>query len=121
MCSDSNGRIPTLDELAQDPSKATILSTEERSSLLVRCAAVLIALSAPMLVPMGAQAVPTESREGPERDRLLWVQEAARRLGVTPAWLYRRHRSLPFARKLSHKVLRVSEAALNRWLATRKA
>ena len=53
--------------------------------------------------------------------RYLKPEEAARVLGVSVRWLYRHHRQLPFARKLSRKTLRFSESGLRRWQATRKA
>jgi predicted DNA-binding transcriptional regulator AlpA len=52
-------------------------------------------------------------------DRLLTPQEASQRLGVSVRWLYRRSGKLPFARKLSHKVIRYSEAGIRRYLAAR--
>jgi predicted DNA-binding transcriptional regulator AlpA len=64
---------------------------------------------------------PPRSSVSPEEpsDRLLTPQEAARMLGVTVPWLHRRSRKLPFARKLSHKVIRYSEAGIRRYLAAR--
>lgn len=53
-------------------------------------------------------------------DRLLTPIEAAERLGVSSRWLYRHAGSLPFTRRLSRKVLRFSEAGLNRYLDGRK-
>ena len=40
-------------------------------------------------------------------------------LGVTVTWLYRHAGKLLFARRLSLKALRFSEAGLHRWLAGR--
>lgn len=53
-------------------------------------------------------------------DRLLTVDEAAVLLGMAPRWLYRHASQLPFARHLSRKALRFSEAGLRRWLETRR-
>ena len=61
--------------------------------------------------------VPSLAEEG--KDRLLNPEEAAQMIGVTVAWLSRRSRRLPFARKLSHKVVRYSEAGIRRWLTAR--
>ncbi len=55
-----------------------------------------------------------------EADHLLTPEEAGRMLGVTPRWLYRHAKRLPFTRRISRKVLRFSEAGLRRWLATKK-
>jgi predicted DNA-binding transcriptional regulator AlpA len=59
--------------------------------------------------------------EADESHFYLKPEEAARVLGVSVRWLYRHHRQLPFARKLSRKTLRFSESGLRRWQATRKA
>ncbi len=56
-----------------------------------------------------------------ETDKLLSPENAAALLGVKVTWLYRHAKTLPFARKLSRKVLRFSEAGLRRWQATRRA
>ena len=52
----------------------------------------------------------------PDDDRLLDVDEAAALLGVTPRWLYRRAKKLPFARRLSKGVLRFSEAGIKTYI-----
>ncbi len=54
-------------------------------------------------------------------DELIDVQEAAELLAVNPDWLYRRSRSLPFARRLSRKNLRFSRKGLLAWRDRRKA
>jgi excisionase family DNA binding protein len=51
---------------------------------------------------------------------LLTVDQAAARLGVTVPYLYRRAKSLPFARKVSHKQLRFDPAGLDGWLAEQR-
>ena len=50
-------------------------------------------------------------------DRLLTVDEASLLLGVTPRWLYRRAKSLPFSKRLSRGVLRFSETGLRAYMA----
>lgn len=50
--------------------------------------------------------------------RLLSVDEAAARTGMSKDWLYRHAKTLPFTRRLGRAV-RFDEAALTRWLATR--
>ena len=56
-----------------------------------------------------------------EADQLLTPEEAGQLLGVTPRWLYRHAKRLPFTRRLSRKTLRFSEAGLRRWQAAQKA
>lgn len=51
---------------------------------------------------------------------LLTVDEAAALLRLSRRWLYRHAKTLPFARKLSRKVLRFSRSGLARWLATKR-
>jgi len=53
------------------------------------------------------------------RDRLLTAEEVARLLGVTKRWVQRRARRLPFARQISVRSVRYSEAGLKRWMTVR--
>lgn len=53
-------------------------------------------------------------------DELLTAEQAAERLGVSVDWLYRRTGRLPFARKLSRRVVRYSAAGLAAYLAARE-
>ncbi len=53
-------------------------------------------------------------------ERLLTIEEAAQILSVSPDWIYRNAKRLPFTRKLGPKMLRFSHQGLLRWLATRK-
>ncbi len=55
-------------------------------------------------------------RAGAKADRLLTVQEAAQRLGLTEDWLYRHYRELPFTRKVGEQTLRFSESGIDRWI-----
>ena len=57
-------------------------------------------------------AAPAESSP----DHLLTVEEAAAVLGVSTRWLYSHAGRLPFARHLSRRALRFSEAGLCRWI-----
>jgi predicted DNA-binding transcriptional regulator AlpA len=77
------------------------------------------ALQTALAVRLMAPAAPARPNEPTGDDRLLTAEEAAKILGVTVRWIYR-HQRLPFIRKLSRKVLRVSEVALRRWLVARK-
>jgi hypothetical protein len=63
----------------------------------------------------GSAGTPDGPFPGSE-DRMLTVGQAAEMLNVTEAWLYRRSKSLPFARRYSPKMLRFSEKGLRRWL-----
>ncbi len=70
---------------------------------------------------LSTQTPATPAVQPPATDAdLLTVAEAAALLRVSPRWLYRHAKTLPFARKLSRKVLRFSRAGLARWLATKR-
>ena len=62
-------------------------------------------------------AAPARTNGGGD-DRLLTVDEAADRLGVTRDWL-RRRPELPFVLKLSEGVVRYSSRGIERWIAAR--
>jgi len=85
-----------------------------QAALLARATGALTADSTPPRPPPA-----TKSPAWDEAD-LLTVDEAAILLRVSPRWLYRHARTLPFARKLSRKVLRFSRAGIARWLATKR-
>jgi excisionase family DNA binding protein len=51
----------------------------------------------------------------PEPDRMLDVEEASRRMGVSKAYLYRAHKRLSFARRQGRKLL-FSSAGLDTYL-----
>jgi len=110
---------PTLVDLARDPERTADVPLSAVPSLMAQAAALQAALAARLAgvsitsdEPVGAHA--------PDAERLLTPPEAAALLGVTVTWLYRHAGRLPFARRLSRKALRFSEAGLRRWLATRK-
>lgn len=68
----------------------------------------------------GALRAEQPARPGPPApsspDRLLTAEEAAAVLGVSRRWLYAHAGHLPFARHLSRRALRFSEAGLRRWI-----
>lgn len=77
-----------------------------------RIPALIIALAARLAQAQRVQAPEAESEEA---DRWLDADEAAVRLNVTRRWLYARAKRLPFAKRLSRKCLRFSEAGLMKW------
>ena len=99
-----------LRALLADPSKLEGLTPEQERAVIASLGAAV--------VPRVA-AAPTTSPAS-TRDDLLTVEEAAAMLRVSPRWLYRHARTLPFARKLSRKVLRFSRAGIERWLTSRR-
>lgn len=55
-----------------------------------------------------------------DEERLLTAEEAAQLLSISPDWLYRQAKKLPFTRKLGPKMLRFSYQGILKYLATRK-
>lgn len=51
-----------------------------------------------------------------DEDRLLTIDEVAQRLSVSKDWVYRNLKRLPFTKKLGPKLVRFSEASLQKWL-----
>ena len=101
-----------LRTLLADPSKLVALAPEQERALVTNLQALMGQNSSPMAAPMTPPAW--------THDDLLTVDEASAMLRVSPRWLYRHARTLPFTRKLSPKVLRCSRAGIVRWLASRR-
>lgn len=75
---------------------------------------------AAILKPIVKEAVHEAMNGHRAEDRLLDAEEAARLLCVSPDWLYRHAKKLPFTRKLGPKMLRFSSLGIQKYLATRK-
>ena len=99
------------------PAQALSLVTEALSEL-VRLVPVFAAMLAEARPPAPQKSAAEQLEE--TADRVLGATEAAAILGVSPQWLYRHTRTLPFARKLSRKKTVYSEAGMRRWLAMRR-
>jgi predicted DNA-binding transcriptional regulator AlpA len=54
-------------------------------------------------------------------DHLLTVQECAERLRKSPKWVYRRTKTLPFARCLGPRSWVFSQRGLEKWLGRQRA
>ena len=91
-------------------------NTEPVAVALESCADALRTLA---LALRGQRPVEPAVPPTPAPERLLRVDEAAAILGVTRGWLYRSAPRLPFARHLSPRVLRFSEAGIRRWIERR--
>src|SRR5215467_12549584 len=108
---------PGLGELLDHPELITAIPLDTIPAILGDIEAFRIHLLA-RLITSHTPATPPDEKSQPT-DRLLKPTEAALLLKVTTRWLYRHHRSLPFTRKLSRRLLRFDEAGLHRWLAHR--
>lgn len=99
------------------PAQALSLVTEALSELLQ-----LVPVLTAMLTEVRSEGPQKPSAAPPEveDDRALSAAQAAAMIGVSPQWLYRHTRTLPFTRKLSRKKTVYSEAGIRRWLAMRR-
>jgi excisionase family DNA binding protein len=105
----------TLRDLVADLERRAILADAEGATAPVGNVYRLVLAE---LVPLAANGHSRPPCAAPAAD-LLTVEDAARRLGVSPGWLYRRSKRLPFMRKLGPKTLRCDAEALDAWKARR--
>ena len=85
-------RVPSLDQIVADPKSVAYLPREVIAGLLLKVAAVESALATALLDPNNRVTNVLAPIDG---DRLLVVEEAAAKLGLTCDYLYRR-KDLPF-------------------------
>jgi hypothetical protein len=109
---------PSLDAVAAEPTQVGSLTFAVTTALLARNVLVQGVLVARLLA---LQVEAAERQDQQHRDdKLLTAAETAGILGVTPRWLYRHAQRLPFARRLSRKVLRFSEVGAHKYAAARR-
>ncbi len=97
---------PTLAQLAADPSKVATLESDQARALLLQASALVLALAA---------RAGDSPNGNPEADRLLTVEEVAKKLGTSREWVYRRAAGLPFTVRLGSR-LRFSAQGLDKYL-----
>ncbi len=110
--------IPTLDDLARDPSLADTLPAAAVAALLGRAQITTAALHARLL------SIASESHGPSPRtpaDRTIGADEIAAILGVNRRFVFRHAKELPFIRRVSRKALAASETAVRRWRETQRA
>jgi excisionase family DNA binding protein len=109
----SLSELPTLDALASSPELAGDLSAKVAAALLAKLAGVQTALLARLLAEGGNGADP-----GPASEPLLKIPDVAKRLDVPTAFAYElaRRGEIPTVR-IGKKYVRVSSAALEKWMA----
>jgi len=108
--------VPTLDEIARDPSRAHGLPAPTLVALATLCAAAQSVIAqAQAALLLSPQARPTRN-DSPD-DQMLTVEEAAAMLRQSKQWLYRHADQLPFVRRLSRKKLLCSRSGIVHWLA----
>jgi hypothetical protein len=108
----------TMADIIDHPEQAQEVPTEAIPPLLAQLAAAQSALAARLLC---SRTIEADQQSLQEKDSLLTAEQAAILLNVTPRWLYRHAKRLPFARKLSRKVLRFSEIGLRKWQAIKRS
>jgi predicted DNA-binding transcriptional regulator AlpA len=108
--------VPTLDEVASNPERATALPAGTLQGLLCRCLTVQTALMGALLAASGHT---TEVTEDPTPDTLLDVTEAAKRLATTRDWLYRHAKQMPFTVR-NGRQLRFNAAGIARYIRERE-
>ena len=101
----------SLDAIA-DGAPLDGLTATETSALLSRLAAAQTRLAGRFL-----ELAHLDGHRA-DHDRLLGAKEAAERLGVAPAWLYRHATQLPFTTRVGTH-LRFSERGLERFIQNR--
>lgn len=101
-------RLPTV-KAADLLVEIERLPEEQLPAVLLVLAACLAKTSARLL--SGSTTNPTTRAQVDEN---LSVDQAAQRLGVSPDWLYRNHKRLPFTRRIGRRLL-FSSRGLERW------
>ena len=105
--------VPTLNEIAAHPERASDVPPAAAAALLVQLAGVQTALLTRLLAPAdNGQAAPVE-------DRLLKAKEAAAQLGYSTDWLYRHADRLPFVVR-NGRQLRFSAHGIDRYIRERR-
>jgi predicted DNA-binding transcriptional regulator AlpA len=106
--------VPSLDELAAEPDRASVLPPAALQGLLWRCLTAQTALMAALLTASARTTDPAS-----EPDRLLDVATAAQRLGVSKDWLYHHARQLPFVVR-NGRLLRFSSHGIAGYIRMRQ-
>jgi predicted DNA-binding transcriptional regulator AlpA len=107
-----------LAELIDTPERITEIPAAAVPVLLAKLASVQSLLTSRLLLDSTTRSVEPAVTDN---ERLLTAKEAAPILGVTPHWLYRHAKKLPFTRRLSRKVLRFSESGIRRYMSIKKS
>lgn len=110
--------VPSLDQLARDPSAAVGLPSAALVALHLQCTAALSAIG--LAWASSGQSGPQAPAENGE-DRMLTPDEAASILRRSKRWIYRHADRLPFIKRLSPKSVLCSEAGIKRWLERQRA
>ena len=109
--------MPDILSILRDPATLDQISPSEVPDVV----GAMEALKFRLLFRLVGNPTGEKSPAPVEADTLLTAKQAAPLLNVTPHWLYRHARQLPFTRRLSRKVLRFSESGLRRWQVIKRS
>src|SRR5713226_2946483 len=105
-----------MDSLVLPEFDPAAIPVEQIPRALVAVAAWQSALAARLISTPSPSHEPTTEAE----DRLLTVRECAERLRRSTKWVYRRVKTLPFARCLGPRSWVFSQRGLEKWLARQR-
>ena len=107
--------IPSLDEIIRDSSSVESLSRQAVWDLLVK-------VNSLQSILLGRLACLSQSvsKSSIQNDRLLDVNETAKKLSVSTDWLYRNSNKLPFTRRLGPRKLRFSDRGIEKYIKSRQ-
>jgi hypothetical protein len=105
----------SLDRIVEGDAALEGLNATELAALLAKLGAAQARLAARL-----ADLAQEGRHQSEPAHRLLNVHQAAERLAVSPSWLYRRARRIPFACRVGGH-LRFDPVGLERWVATRSS
>ena len=102
-----------------DPTRCATLPLDAVAPLLMQIAARMTRLTA-LQNALAARVLTAQDQRPTGPERLLDVEEAAARLGMSTDWLYRHARQLPFTRRVGRRAVKFDPAGLARWVATQR-
>jgi len=106
--------VPKLTDLLNHNTKVCELPLEVIPAMLGELEQLKAALWLRLSVPQNGRGESSSSG-----DRLLDVEETARKLGMTKDYLYRNSNDLPFSVRVGKGQLRFSEAGIDRYIKNR--
>ena len=111
------GIVPKLEEIADNPALAMHLPFDVVEALLGKN---MLAQSVLVSRLLALRASPSQAEPSRDGDRLLDVNEAARKLGKSKDYLYRHSRDYPFTVR-DGRSLRFSEQGIEKFIRQRMA
>jgi predicted DNA-binding transcriptional regulator AlpA len=109
----------TLDDIARDPWRVNALSAEATRQLIAKLEMARGALKARRIILSSEPQALTSVPDAP--DRLLRVDEAARRIGIAVDTLYKNADEYPFTQRPRPRCLRFSEKGIAEYLKAKSA